>query len=354
MNISKSQLAERIAGLDSFRAFAFFLVFLYHAGYLEGGYIGVDLFFMLSGYLMTSSITGMLQVEGKKGIWKFFDKRIARLLPSILSISCLVVFLSFVFVPDADRPEILRTSLTTLVGGANYYLALSQDYFGVAAIFNPFTHMWSISAEIHFYIVLAIIGFIFSFSYYALAIVIGVCVLLNIYFDVDASQSYLFSHSRIVSFFAGFILFKLVSHYPSKLRYGTYIKFFLYVLILSTAFAKAPYFFSNIDWLFNSIVANILGFALLYLILESDSKTIQNFVFFQNSISKFWLYLGKISYSLYLVHFPVISYSFWIWGDVSIFGLLGTFLLTVIISSLNYRFVESSFVRWSNNKIIDL
>ncbi len=354
MKLSRALVQERNSQIDSLRAFSFFLVFFYHAGYIEAGYIGVDLFFILSGYLMTGSITSIAKVEGSKGIFTFFEKRISRLVPSILVVTCLTTLCAYLIVPDTDRPEIMRTALMTLVAGTNYYLALSQDYFGVGAMFNPFTHMWSISAEIHFYVTIAILGFAFRFSIYGFMAFVGLLVGLNLIFSGDSSQSYLFSHSRIFSFFAGYCLYFLVRRVRLQFKYLAILKAMLYGLILLSSLVKLPLLFGDADWLFNSIVANILGFSLLFLILTSGGTGVAISSTIKKPIVNTWNYIGRISYSLYLVHFPIISYTFWIWGDLTLLSLIGVFIASFFLAALNYKFVEARYAEWvSRRRIIN-
>ena len=354
MKSSRALFQERNSQIDSLRAFSFFLVFFYHAGYIEAGYIGVDLFFILSGYLMTGSITSIAKAEGPKGIFTFVKKRISRLLPSILVVTCITTLLAYLIVPNTDRPEILRTALMTLVAGTNYYLALSQDYFGVAAMFNPFTHLWSISAEIHFYIIIAILGFAFGFSIYGFMAFVGLLVGFNLIFSGDSSQSYLFSHSRIFSFFAGYCLYFLALRVRLQFKYLAMLKFMLYGLILLSSLVKIPLLFGDADWLFNSIVANILGFSLLFLILTSGGRGVAISSTIKKPITNTWNYLGRISYSLYLVHFPIISYTFWIWGELTLLSLIGVFIASFSLAALNYKFVESRYAEWeSRSRIVD-
>jgi len=297
---------------------------------------------------MTGSIISIAKAEGAKGIFTFAKKRISRLVPSILVVTCITTLFAYLIVPDSDRPEIMRTVLMTLIAGTNYYLALSQDYFGVAAMFNPFTHMWSISAEIHFYLIIAILGFAFRFSAYSLIVFVGILVGLNLLFGGDSSQSYLFSHSRIFSFIAGFCVYFLAIRIRGQLQFKhlASLKVMLFGLILLSSLIKVPVLFFDADWLFNSIVVNILGFSLLLLIVTSDAKGAAISSAIKAPIANTWNYLGRISYSLYLFHFPIISYSFWIWGELTLLGLLSVFLASFAAAALNYKFVETRYAKW--------
>jgi peptidoglycan/LPS O-acetylase OafA/YrhL len=296
---------------------------------------------------MTGSISVISQAEGSRGIFTFVKKRISRLVPSILVVTVITVLSAYLIVPDADRDEILRSSLVTLVASTNYYLALSQDYFGVGAMFNPFTYMWSISAEIHFYVIIAILGFGFNFSNFWFIAFVGLLVSLNLFFSGASSQSYLFSHSRIFSFLAGYCLYFLTLRIRLQFKYFTIFKVSLYVLIFFSSIIKSPLlFFGGADWLVNSLAVNILGLSLLFLIINFDNAAISKPSAIEGTIVNTWNYLGRISYSLYLVHFPIISYTFWIWGELTLLSLIGVFIASVSLAAINYKFVESRYAEW--------
>lgn len=338
---SKTILLERNKQIDSLRAFSFILVFLYHSKILEAGYIGVDLFFLLSGYLMTLSINQILEREGAFGIFTFFNKRIARLIPSILVLVCSIFFFSYLIIPDFDRGEILRTGLSTLIMLTNYYLAITQDYFGVSAIFNPFTHMWSIAAEIHFYIIIGFLGFIFKFRATGWFLISFILILSLFIFKGDSAQTYLFTHTRVFSFFIGSILFFLKKNLRLKFKNSLIVILLLYLLIALSSTIKLPNIFIGMDWLTNSIVANVFGFVLLILITDYNNETKTYTA--SNKIYSFWIYIGRISYSLYLFHYPIISFSFWLWGDLSFFPVCIIFLISIGIAGVNFKYVESKY-----------
>ena len=342
-------LNQRNKKIDSLRAFSFILVFLYHSGFLEAGYIGVDLFFLLSGYLMTLSINQILKREGTLGVFTFFNKRIARLIPSILVLVCSVFFLSYLIIPDFDRSEVLRTGLTTLIISTNYYLAFSQDYFGVSAIFNPFTHMWSIAAEIHFYLIIGIFGFFFKFRAIGWILLSLIFIFLLFFFKGDSNQTYLYTHTRVFSFFIGSILFFLNNYLKFKIKKTLIVICILYALITLISLIKLPSIFMGMDWLTNSIIANIFGFILLFLIINDNNKI--NIHPVANIVYSWWVYIGRISYSLYLFHYPIISFSFWMLGDLSFFNMLIILLLSIGISALNFKYVESKYYKLSYQKL---
>ena len=171
----------------------------------------------------------------------------------------------------------------------------------------------------------------------------------NQLFGGDSSQSYLFSHSRIFSFLAGYCLYFLILKVRLEFKYLTILEAILYVLIFLSSIVKFPFLYlGDADWSINSLAANILGFSLLFLILNSD-----NAVRSKSSVMKEWLvnawnYLGRMSYNLYLVLFPIISYTFWVWGELTLLSLIGVFIASVLLAALTYKFVESRYAEWES------
>ena len=348
---SSNLLNQRNNKIDELRAFSFFLVFFYHAGYLEAGYVGVDLFFILSGYLMTNSIILTNKSQGIMGIITFLKKRMARLLPSMLILTVFTVMFSYILVPDSGRGEILRTALTVLTASTNYYLALTQDYFGMSALFNPFTHMWSISAEIHFYLIIAILGFIFRFKALGWMLLCSSLICLSIYLGGESSQNYLFTHTRILSFFLGTVIYFIFAKQKSLYNLSSITLILLYFGVLLSSFIKFPFILGGFDWLFNSIIANLFGMCILLCIINFDNQD-QKSSIFSHSLKNCWRYIGRISYSLYLFHFPIISFSFWLWGDINPVSLIIVLGISLIVASINYHLVESKYYNWSYSKKI--
>ena len=115
----------------------------------------------------------------------------------------------------------------------------------------------------------------------------------------------------------------------------------LYLLIALSSTIKLPNIFIGMGWLTNSIVANVFGFVLLILITDYNSETKTYTA--SNKFYSFWIYIGRISYSLYLFHYPIISFSFWLWGDLSFFSVCIIFLISIGIAGVNFKYVESKY-----------
>lgn len=138
----------RIAALDGLRGVAVVGVVLFHAGGLDGGFLGVDLFFVLSGYL----ITGLLLDDHRLG--RFYARRLRRLAPALLVLVLAVGLLAPVLLDDAVLGDVRARGAATLLYVANWHAIASEgDYFAALAGSNPLEHTWSLAIEEQVYLV---------------------------------------------------------------------------------------------------------------------------------------------------------------------------------------------------------
>ncbi len=144
-----------LAALDGLRAIAILavLIFHIHSPWLRGGFIGVDVFFVLSGFLITSIILHEME-EGTFTLKEFYLRRIQRLLPNILATLLGVLFLWGVWFPPSSIVKASQHGLWTLVNGSNLYIWKHLGgYWGDAAVAAPLLHTWSLAVEEQFYLV---------------------------------------------------------------------------------------------------------------------------------------------------------------------------------------------------------
>ncbi len=154
---------ERLGSLDGIRAFAVCAVLLYHAGVagVGGGLLGVDVFFVLSGFLITSLLCGEHLVSGTIRLGRFWAGRARRLLPALLLLLIGVAVYAWVFRDSVDVTAIRADAISTLLYFANWHFIFSnQGYFAQSLAPSPLLHMWSLSVEEQYYVVWPLVAFL--------------------------------------------------------------------------------------------------------------------------------------------------------------------------------------------------
>src|SRR6516165_8641924 len=142
--------------IEGLRAIAVFLVVLRHTGlsFLQGGFIGVDVFFVLSGYLITSLLTKELNSSGTIHLSAFYARRVRRLLPASTLVVVFVCLIQSIIASPLAQFGVLKTALATLLYSSNIYFAHIQlYYFAESYATSPLLHTWSLAVEEQFYFV---------------------------------------------------------------------------------------------------------------------------------------------------------------------------------------------------------
>ena len=146
--------------LDGTRTIAVYLVVLFHAGMstFAGGFIGVDLFFVLSGYLVTNVIVSEMENTGAIRLRRFYARRVRRLLPASVVVIVTIALLWVLVAPLTERLGLINDARSALLYYANWhFLIQDQDYFAAAGAESPFVHFWSLAIEEQFYVVYPLI-----------------------------------------------------------------------------------------------------------------------------------------------------------------------------------------------------
>ncbi len=146
------------AEIDGLRALAILPVVFFHAGFsfVSGGFLGVDVFFVLSGYLITSIIIAELK-DGSFTIVNFYERRARRILPALAcSVTVSLLFAAVIFRPP-DLKFFSQSLTSVALFSSNIYFFLKTDYFGPAAEKHPLLHTWSLAVEEQFYIIFPIL-----------------------------------------------------------------------------------------------------------------------------------------------------------------------------------------------------
>ncbi|MGY2702336.1 MULTISPECIES: acyltransferase family protein [unclassified Nocardioides] len=205
--------------LDGLRSVAVYLVLFFHAGmtWLEGGFIGVDLFFVLSGFLVSSVVLAEIDEHGRFGVGSFYARRVRRLLPAAVVVVIVTAFVQLLVASQVRRADMIGDAQAALLYVANWhFISDAQDYFASAtADQSPFVHFWSLSIEEQFYIVFPLlVAAVWKLSrrpartlVWTLVVVTALSVSLQLYRgENDATYAYYATDTRIYQLTAGVLL----------------------------------------------------------------------------------------------------------------------------------------------------
>ena len=328
--------------IDGLRAFAVVSVVLFHldVGIVKGGYIGVDVFFVISGYL----ITGILQSEidaGQFSILRFYDRRIRRIFPALfVVILATAVAAVFLFFPP-EIHDFASSVIATTLFSSNMYFMMVTDYFVASADSNPLLHTWSLAVEEQYYIV-------FPFLLYSLralrqrhvVLVIGALAIASFTLSVvlvstHQVAAFYLAPSRAWELLIGALL--ALKAFPKVQR--TWLREALAVLGFALIVAGCLRFYRNMPFPGALALAPCMGAALLIQAGAAGQTLIGRFISARPII-----FIGVISYSLYLWHWPIIVF-FQLWWVKPIGGaeVLGVFLVSCAAATLSWHFIERPF-----------
>ena len=336
--------------IDGLRAIAVGAVILYHAEIFvsghqifSGGFIGVDIFFVISGYLITSIILKELLFNRSFSFKNFYQRRARRILPVLLFVILATLPIGWKFLLPHDLIDFSKSILYSLGFSSNFYFHYSGQEYAVWGLENPFLHTWSLSVEEQYYILFPIV-LLLAFKYfkkYLLHILIfGLIVSLGIaeYSSRNyPSASFYFLHTRMWELLAGSLLafFEIKNGHRAKINSFYLILPFIGLLLIGHSFI-----FYNNEMLHPSFytLSPIFG---VCLIIWFSSK---NEIVTKMLSSKLFVGIGLISYSLYLWHYPIFVFvSKLNLSEGSIYKKLLIAILIMILSIFSYFFIEKPF-----------
>ena len=337
--------------IDGLRAIAVMAVIFYHAQIsilgiepFKGGYIGVDIFFVVSGYLITSLMLKELEANKNFSFLGFYERRCRRILPVLFFV--ILVFLPFSWfylIPPAF--EDFSKSILYAVGfGSNFFFHYSGlEYASTQAMYKPFLHTWSLSVEEQYYIIFPIFLY-FTFKYFNkyLFQILSLVLIISFLFAEWGSKNYIsatfyFIHSRMWELLAGSMLAYLEIKKGSRSENKTLNELLPILGILFIAFYIVSYDDQNVAPSLRTLIP-IIGTCLF--IWFSKKETLLGKVM----SLKLLVGIGLISYSLYLWHYPIFSFlriTDSIQGNILMKIL--TFIILILLSIITYFLIESPF-----------
>jgi peptidoglycan/LPS O-acetylase OafA/YrhL len=330
--------------INGLRAIAVLAVVIFHFNpqSLPGGFAGVDVFFVISGFLMTSIIFS--GVEKKTfNLFKFYNARANRIIPVLAAMSAVLLVFGWFYLIPSDYRDLGRQVEKSSLFISNLLFAKGGGYFDTAEHTKWLLHTWSLSVEWQFYIFFPILIVILKkyFSFTNLKrVVIGLFLASFIYCIYatykDSKTAYFLLTSRAWEMLLGGLAFLYPWSVKSKIKQIT-------IQSLGIVLIVASYFLMSKDTLWPGYMAIIPVFG-AYLIIVSNFQN--NFII--NNIV--FNYVGKWSYSIYVWHWPLVVFGFYFaFENWWVYGIP----LSILLGFLSYQFIEKiNFPRYSSWKEI--
>ena len=338
--------------VDGLRAIAVISVILFHAGFgCPGGYVGVDVFFVISGFLITSLIWKDLE-GGKFTFANFWERRARRIVPALVVVTLVTLIAGWFLLLPSAYASLGKAAASQAVFAANIHYWLDSGYFSGAAEEKPLLHTWSLAVEEQFYLIVPFIlwsGFHFRGWLRCrgaiLSLLIVGCVLslaMSIYGVMHRpSEAFYLLPTRAWELLLG----SIVAFLPYSNRFHDRRSVCESVSLLGLALILAPVFLYTSETPFPGLAAAppVLGACLIIwsnMRKDGETKTIVGrFLSFRPVV-----FIGLISYSLYLWHWPLIAFSkYWALEPLSLSYRGCMVALGAILAFFSWKFVEVPF-----------
>tara|TARA_Y100000296_G_scaffold57290_1_gene65703 strand:+ start:5799 stop:7673 length:1875 start_codon:yes stop_codon:yes gene_type:complete len=328
--------------IQGLRALAVLSVVIFHISpaNLKGGYLGVDVFFVISGYLIIGQIWRGLE-SNEFSFTNFYSKRFRRLFPSFAVVAIVTTLFAYMMMLPVEYKTYIHSLLASSLYVSNYWFYSQSGYFANALEFAPLLHTWSLSVEEQFYLIFPFIMYVVYKKFIAtravilsLAVVAGISLIASeIALHYDASLSFYFAPTRFWQFVLGGLVSILAIQATSKRVSEICTLIGLTVLLVC-------FFLFNKTTPFPGIYALPTSLATALIIYAYPRKGLGALIL----NNKLATYIGNISYSLYLWHWPVIVfYKLYNIDNLSCFEKLMLLGICLLLADLTYRFVENRF-----------
>ena len=332
-----------IKQLDLLRAIAVLGVIFYHYTdeYFTGGWLGVDVFFVLSGFLISNTIVSSLTKKNFR-FSLFYKRRIRRIFPSLLSTILFTIPFSFQLLAPKELIEYLRSTASSLFFVSNFYL-LDLDFYNTSsAKLMPMIHTWSLSIEEQFYIIFPVLMFVI-YKKEKINKFLTILIFFIISFFIAASLSsevaFYLPQFRMWEFLLGVVM--MYVYHSTKIK-GSYSLGLLIILF-------SYIYFDDLE--INNLLPRVICLIGVSMYLLGSQNDVKEFKF-----EKIFISIGKISYSLYLFHQPIFSfYKIYLYkNSINESNLSKIYLVTILflISYLNYYFIEKRYL--SDKKVTNI
>lgn len=341
-----------IPQIDSLRAFAVLAVLAFHlnGAWLPGGFAGVDVFFVISGYVVSASLIRSAALPFGRFALNFYAKRILRIVPALLVCLVVTALLTIAFIPNSWLSQSNYTTLLlALVGLSNFSLMNAGDsYFSPRIDFNPATHTWSLGVEEQFYLIFPALYYVWlrgqqrGYTSTVGRLALPVAVIASFAYSTYASlETPLFAYYSLPSRFwelgLGALLFQL--HHSGRFVAATTLRWIASVLGALVLLGIAIVYSSGTSFPVPWGLAATFGSLLFIDAMVARSSTEPDAAM-RLLGAPLLVGIGKISYSLYLWHWPIYVLFRWTVGLETSAQRLSAAALVFALAIASYRFLE--------------
>lgn len=370
MNNNKSKY---LPSIDSLRALAVLAVIIYHVdvNYLPGGFLGVDLFFVLSGYLISSLIIKEYKKTGSVNLYNFYIRRARRLLPAVYFMITVGLVVMVLFNEVLLRKSHLDAIFGYIYSSNWWYIFHKLDYFDSFGAQSPFKHLWSLAIEEQFYMIFPLLFLLVNrkkkskdgtyklnknFLYVVLGLIIVSLIAHIILFDINnISRIYFGTDTRAFSLLVGVvgaILYPIERLHAKVTLQQNMIYSVVSLVSIATLITVMIYTSEYNTWLYRGGFLLVAVLGLIVIISSGKQHTLMSRLL----SFKLVVFIGKISYSLYLWHFLVLVLTTPVSeiGNPNIYFVILRVILTFVVAIVSYVFVETPIRKLGFKKYVSV
>lgn len=355
VSLNPNRISMRLKYLDVLKAFAIIAVVLYHSGFMPFGYLGVDLFLVINGYLITKTLQRKLLSDNafdwRLKVWlsEYFGfeiSRVMRLLPVLLIAGVVCMALGYwAMLPD-DYENLSESVVATNLFGNNLLAAITtKDYWAVVNDYKPLMHTWYVGVVMQFYIVYPVLFFLAKLdkktSQRTLLVMISTLAVISllVYFGTsDVAQRFYFLPSRFFEFATGGIVALSWKPQEGEKPFHNWFVYVCYALILTLMAVNVEFFPANLK---------LVAVVALSIVLVMSSSMLENKITANGVLAK----IGAESYSIFVWHQVLLAfYRYTISSHFTIVSYTLLLVVVVILSWLTYQFIEQKTNEWLKGK----
>ena len=302
-------------------------------------------FFVISGYLITHVLISDLQKK-KFRFSEFYFRRARRILPALYVLIIITLISGYFFFSPIHLSRLGQSSVSSAWGTSNFFFWYEYGYFEFQKLYKPLLHTWSLSVLLQFYIIWPIFIFVFYKIFkenikIIILLVILFCLIFSMIYSERTTGFFYFPGFRLYEFAIGSFTYFIKKN--TKLKFNdAYFIVGILILILASIFFDKNDIFPGYKALIPCLSTSLL------LVVSGNLNYFKDLI-----LNKLLIYIGKISYSLYLIHWPLlIFYNYLIFHPISFYEKIILLIISTLLSIFLYNFVELPFKKKANEKFL--